>query len=99
VTITYTADARADIEEIGAYIAEDNPARARTFVQELRAFLEQIPDNPRRYRLRDEWGGSFRAAHFGSYLAIFEETEEGVAILRIANGSRNIADLLEGSSF
>lgn len=96
--VNFTADALADIEQIGAYIAEDSPERARSFLQELREFIEQISDNPRRYRLRDEWGGDYRAANFGNYLAIFETADEDVTILRVANGSQNIPDLLEGRS-
>ena len=60
--LEYTEQARTDIVEIGEYIAEDNPPRARSFLAELRAFIEQIPENPRRYRLREEWGGAVRAA-------------------------------------
>ena len=93
--LEYSEDARADIVEIGEYIAEDNRTRAQSFLGELRSFIEQIPDNPRRYRLREEWGGLVRAANYGSYLVIFEYSEDRITILRVASGRRNIADLLE----
>lgn len=93
--LEYTEQARTDIVEIGEYIAEDNPPRARSFLAELRVFIEQIPENPRRYRLREEWGGAVRAASFGRYLALFEDTGDRVTILRVASGRRNVADLLD----
>jgi toxin ParE1/3/4 len=38
--------AACDLEEIGDYIARDNPIRAVTFVAELRAHCEKICLNP-----------------------------------------------------
>jgi toxin ParE1/3/4 len=41
-----------DLEEIGDYIAQDNPVRAGTFVAELRVHCERICLNPAGYRRR-----------------------------------------------
>ena len=38
-----------DLEEIGDYIAQDNPIHAGTFVAELRAHCEKICLNPAGY--------------------------------------------------
>jgi toxin ParE1/3/4 len=46
--------AAVDLEEIGDYIAQDNPVRAGTFVAELRAHCEKICLNPTGYRRRPE---------------------------------------------
>lgn len=43
-----------DLEEIGDYIAQDNPFRAGTFVAELRGHCEKICLNPAGYRRRPE---------------------------------------------
>ena len=39
-----------DLEEIGDYIAQENPIRAGTFVAELRAHCEKICHNPAGYQ-------------------------------------------------
>ncbi len=39
-----------DLEEIGDYIAQDNPVRAGSFVAELRTQCEKICPNPAGYR-------------------------------------------------
>ncbi|WP_374406586.1 type II toxin-antitoxin system RelE/ParE family toxin [Pelagerythrobacter sp.] len=93
----YLEDALADISEIGDYIAEDDPEQARRFVAGLREFIETIPENPRRFRLRSEWGESVRAANFGNYLIVFEYDDAAVYVLRVATGRRNIVALLSGT--
>ncbi len=50
-----TPVAAFDLEEIGDYIAQDNPIRAGTFVAELRAHCEKICLNPER-KLSDSSG-------------------------------------------
>ena len=38
----FSRQAEIDIEEIGDFIARDNPARAVSYIQELRAKCEQL---------------------------------------------------------
>jgi toxin ParE1/3/4 len=47
--LVLTAAALNDIEAIGDWIARDNPARAVTFVAELKASCRRILDTPRGY--------------------------------------------------
>ena len=47
-----SALAERDLVEIGAYIAQDNVARARSFIGELRDFLEMVALSPRIGRTR-----------------------------------------------
>jgi toxin ParE1/3/4 len=49
--VVITSAAEADLESIGDWIAEDNPTRALTFVQELRRRCESLIDAPRAYSL------------------------------------------------
>ncbi|MEL7679882.1 type II toxin-antitoxin system RelE/ParE family toxin [Citromicrobium bathyomarinum] len=94
MNLIYLADAVADIEAIGDYIAQDDPEQARRFFTSLRQFIESIADNPQRFRERVEWGRSVRAANFRKYLIIFEHDDEAVYVLRVASGRRNIVALL-----
>ena len=47
-----------DLEAIADYIAQDNPSRAVSFIQEIGAKIETIGQNPRIYQLRPEIGES-----------------------------------------
>ena len=56
VDIVLREEAIADLEEIGDYIALDNPVRARSFVARIKARCLAIGRNPMAARLRPQWG-------------------------------------------
>jgi toxin ParE1/3/4 len=86
--------AARDLEEIGDYIALDNPTRAGSFVAELRAHCQKICLNPLGYRLRPELSLDLRSCAHGSYVIFFESTPQQVTIIRILHGARDIPDTL-----
>lgn len=49
--VTLSTQARRDLEGIGKYIETDNPARAISFVDELRDAARRIGDIPRAFPL------------------------------------------------
>jgi toxin ParE1/3/4 len=55
-----TPQAEIDLEEIGDYIALDNPKRAVSFIREIRQHCERIADGPRRYVARPDLGDEIR---------------------------------------
>jgi toxin ParE1/3/4 len=97
VNLLFSEDSFADIGAIGDFIADDDPEQARLFIDRLRQFIDTIADNPRRFRLRSEWGRAVRAANFGNYLIVFEHDDATVHILRIASGRRNMPALISDS--
>lgn len=94
MNFAFTPDAQVDLLDIGETIARDNPERAESFVAELLDRTVQIAGQPTLYRLRPEWGSAVRSARFGSYLILFEMSEEGVTILRYLHGRRDIGSLM-----
>ncbi|MBW7922126.1 MAG: type II toxin-antitoxin system RelE/ParE family toxin [Rubellimicrobium sp.] len=85
---------RADLKEIGDYIARDNPVRARSFMRELNARMAEIARRPRSFPLRSDLGPGLRAAQHGPYLIFFVETDATVRIVRVLHGARNLPQLL-----
>ncbi|MFZ5835600.1 MAG: type II toxin-antitoxin system RelE/ParE family toxin [Pseudomonadota bacterium] len=85
--------AEADIEEIGDFIAIDNPGRAVSFAVELRGQCRKIAASPHTYRLRPELRSDIRSCVYGNYIIFFTHDEEAVRVLRVLHGARNIADL------
>ena len=83
-----------DLEAIGDFIAADNPARAVSFVEELRGLCERIVGRPRSFRRRDDLAAGLRQAVHGRYLILFTEDGEGVVIERVVHGARRLDDLL-----
>jgi toxin ParE1/3/4 len=48
----FTPQAEIDLEEIGDYIALDNPRRAVSFIREMRQNCEKIAEGPHHYVAR-----------------------------------------------
>ncbi len=88
-------EAEADLEEIGDYIAQDNPHRAVTFIDEIRTKFEQISRMPLAYVERPEIEPGVRACVHGSYVIFFYATGQTVEIARVLHGARNIARLFQ----
>lgn len=89
----FAARADADLEEIGDYIAEDNPVRAKSFVAELRQRCRRIADMPRAYPLRPEIASDIRTVATGNYVIFYSVQADHVLIERIVHGARNIEEL------
>jgi toxin ParE1/3/4 len=60
--LTFSPDADADLEEIGDFIAEDNPDAAIAFVQRLRRRCHDLLTFPAVGRKRDEIRTGYRNA-------------------------------------
>jgi toxin ParE1/3/4 len=90
-----TAEAEYDLETIGDYIARDNPARALSFLQELRSKCLGLTDMPERFPLvpRYEAEGVRRRVH-RDYLIFYRVDREKVVILHILHGAQNYSAIL-----
>jgi toxin ParE1/3/4 len=82
--------AESDLEEIGDYIAGDNPSRALSFVRELRERCAQVTAMPLAAPLRPELGKDVRMVVYGHYLIFYTVHAETVRIQRILHGARAI---------
>lgn len=86
--------ARADLIDIGDYIALDNPPRAASFVAEIEAKIVEIGERPDSFQKRDDLHKGLRHAIHGRYLIFFIERDGEVQIVRVIQGSRNLPRLL-----
>lgn len=85
----------ADLEEIAAYIARDNPLRAVTFVDELEARCAAVAREPLSYPTRDDLAVGLRMAVHGRYLVLFRMSGDynAVRVERVVHGARNLRRL------
>jgi toxin ParE1/3/4 len=93
--VRLTPEAKADLEGIGDRIAERNPARAVTYVGELRERALRIGEFPHAGPPRPQWGEGIRIAVHGKYLIVYRVRDETVQILRVVHGARDLDALLE----
>ena len=89
--VVLSNQAEIDLEEIGDYIASDSPARALSFVRELRVHFQQIAKAPLAYAQRPELGDGVRACTHGNYLILFIPDEDEVLVARVVHGRRDLA--------
>lgn len=90
-----TAVARDDIDSIGDFIRQDNPARAASFVDELAQRIEAVAERPLSFPSRPDVGRGIRSALHGSYIILFRATDREVIILRVSQGARDLPRLIE----
>ena len=90
--------AEEDLIEIGDYISEDNPLRARTFILELLEFLAKIAGSPFIGRPRDDVRKGLRSVPFVGYpYTIYYRVlarRSGIKIERVLHGARDFSQLL-----
>jgi toxin ParE1/3/4 len=91
--VVFTRAARRDLRGIALRIAERNPTRALTYVNEIEAHCESITILPDAGSPRPEWGDGVLARYFGKYVIAFRVRANTVQILRIVHGARQLDTL------
>ena len=89
--VELTAAAEADLEAIGDYIAQDNPAPALSSVQELSRSCIELADMPEAWPItpRYERHGVRRRVH-GRYLIFCRVAEDRIVVLHVLNGAMDV---------
>lgn len=82
-----------DLTAIADYIAQDNPARAVSFIREIREKIHRIAQHPLLYQLRPEIGEGARLAVVGRYILLFRIMGETVRMERVVFGGRDLLAL------
>lgn len=92
MNVSFTARARADLRGIGRWIARDNPARAVSFVTELREKALSLGDAHGRYPAISEAEEyrHLRRLNHGDYRIVYQvrAATDTVDILFIHHGAR-----------
>ena len=93
--VRFAAAAERSLEQIADYIAADNPARARSFVRELREKALSVGEMPHAFPLasRFERNGIRRRLH-GKYLILYRIDENEVVVIAFIHGARDYDVLL-----
>lgn len=86
----FTAQAENDLESIADYITLDNPARAISFVQEIRERCHYIAHAPQGYPLAPEYGEGIRKLPFGNYLILYMLQADDIVIVHIPHSARDL---------
>lgn len=93
--VYFTDEAEADLEAIADYIASDNPARAISFVRELREKALALASLPLAFPLvpRYERQG-VRRRIYGNYGIFYTVRGQLVVVIHILHGARDYDSIL-----
>ena len=89
-----TPRAANDLEEIGDYIAFDNPNAALKTIERLEAAADLLSRNPLIGVLRKDIAKNVRAFPVGNYLILFRPLADGVEIVRYVHGARQLKGIV-----
>jgi len=87
-------EAQRDLAGIGQHIAQDNPERAVSFVDELTAKFRIVAERPLSFPAREDWHPELRSALHRPYTILFRVADDHVDIVRIFHGARDIPNLI-----
>lgn len=88
--VTFSDAARDDLVDIAVYIAQDSPARALTFVDEIEEHCRKLARTPNIGAPRTELGKDLRMLPHRRYLTFYRVEDNHVRILRILHSARDI---------
>jgi toxin ParE1/3/4 len=88
--VTRRPQAEADILEIWDYIAEDSVVDADRWLDRLDEKLALWATQPLMGRARDELAPGIRSLALGRYVVFFEPLQDGIDVVRVLHGSRDI---------
>ena len=85
--------AEADLIEIWTYIAQDSPTRADKLLDKIDEKSQTIAQSPFIGIARDELGPEIRSFPIGNYVLFYQPIEDGIEIIRVLHGARDIEAL------
>jgi toxin ParE1/3/4 len=93
VRIEVSSFVAGDLDAIADSIAQDNPRRALTFIQQIRAEILALGHRPLQFRLRPELADDVRMTSVGRYGILFRIHNDGVRVERVVYLSNDLVAL------
>jgi toxin ParE1/3/4 len=87
--------AEQDLDGIWDYIAIDNSDRAEKVLRTLYSKMGTLAHNPYIGRERKEIEAGLRSFPVGSYVVFYYPLSDGVEVVRVLHGARDIQDVFE----
>jgi toxin ParE1/3/4 len=92
--IERSSQAQSDLVDIWLYIANDSPAAANKFLDQIDSICELLSASPVLGRSREELGRNLRSFPVGDYLIFYRPIRSGIVVVRVLSGYRDLDKLL-----
>jgi toxin ParE1/3/4 len=79
-----------DLFEIAVYIGRDNPAAADNLIDTIDEKFSLLAQFPRLGRDRSELADDMRSFPVGNYVIFYRALRDGIIVLRVLHGARNL---------
>jgi len=83
-------EAQNDLDEIWWFIAQDSPDNADKLLDRIQDSCLTLADFPKMGVSRNEIKNSLRSQTIGNYLIFYFPLEDGIDIIRVIHGSRDM---------
>jgi toxin ParE1/3/4 len=90
-----SADARGDLADIWWFIAQNNEPAADKIITTITKKFDELVVSPGMGRKRNELSPGLRSFPIGKYLILYQPIEDGIEIVRVVHGARDIEELFE----
>lgn len=90
MNVAISPRAERDIENIGEYIARDNPWRSVSFVLEMRQYIMSLPEFPDKGAQRDQLRRGMRMLAYGQYLIFYWIDRDAIRVERVLHSARRV---------
>ena len=90
-----SAAARSDLDDVWFYIAQDNVEEADKCIQFIVAKFPKLEAWPEIGRQREELSSRLRSLVAGQYVIFYRPMENGIEIVRVLHGARDLPPLFE----
>jgi toxin ParE1/3/4 len=87
--------ARSDLDEIWFYIAQDNADAADKFIHVIVSRFPKLAAMLQMGRQREELSPHLRSFPVGRYVIFYRPMENGIEIVRVLHGARDLPPLFE----
>lgn len=96
--LVFTLAARSDLQAIGDWIAQDNPARAVSFIDELEKHCQKLTTMPQVHpTLLGHENSDIRKSVHGRYLIFYRAASDALEILHILHSAQEWEQHLFGT--
>jgi toxin ParE1/3/4 len=92
-SVLRTSQAELDLVEIGVHIATDDPAAADRWLDLVEQKCQLLATMPQMGRDRGNLAPDLRSFPVGEYLIFYRPGNEGIIVIRVLHGARDIPTL------
>jgi toxin ParE1/3/4 len=85
--------ATRDLEDIAGFISLNSRRAADRMIDRITGAFRRIAEMPGIGRQREEFSPGLRSFTVAPFLIFYRESEDGVEIVRVVHGARNLDDL------